>query len=156
MLLKVLDRRLLARRGALFPDQIQSALTELKQNQLKTHFLAQKYLKMIVPITNRPIDISRKLKHPVVFFIKEDIPLISKKTVEQSRLMDAVLNLVSSVDGSFKFFDSSKDTRYLQKTDYVTYMGPHGEKAIQTLRTLGYDFKSLSPTEVFRKYGRSK
>lgn len=151
--LSVINRRLLkepssGRRG-LYPEHLKEILQEFADNQIHTFFLGQKFLMNIAPISPTPIALEEKIKHPIIFLVRERQPLVTRYAVENSPLWCSLSNLACKMDGTIKLFDAEKDSKLIQQgVDFMCCMGPEGKKAIECYQLMGFKVKILDSNKV--------
>jgi hypothetical protein len=96
------------------------------------------------------IPIEEKLKHPVIFLVREQSGL-GREAYENSPVWNALSDMAYDLDGTLKFFTPESDHRRLAPGDYLVYVGERGKQVGQELRSLGYEVSLLSSDEVIRQ-----
>ncbi len=153
---RIVDSRLyrLARRrkrAGLYPEDLTQVLPEFKEDRRDFHFLGEKSLSFMYPLNPQAkIPIEDRHKHPIIFFVREKTTL-GRETYEGSPLMNALLDMAYEMDGSLKFFSEESDHRRIKPEDYLVYVGEHGKKIGQTLRSLGYQISLINSEEIIRQ-----
>lgn len=151
--LRAIDDRLYKKGGlGLYPEHLKNVIPEVASSKIRTYFLSEATLRHLVPIYRTKIDVREFIKHPIVFFLREESPYIKANFIERTPIMDAIHNLAYELDGTPKMFDATRDQRLVTDEDYFVYMGPEGKKATRLFRNLGYKFKVLGPKSLMEKY----
>jgi len=84
ILLKIVNNRLFRAKKGLYPDDIKNALPEVS-NRLTSHFLGAKYLPYLVPVFPKQINFEDKIKHPIIYLLREpESSIVTKKVSESS------------------------------------------------------------------------
>jgi len=152
ILLKIVNNRLFRAKKGLYPDDIKNALPEVS-NRLTSHFLGAKYLPYLVPVFPKQINFEDKIKHPIIYLLREpESSIVTKKVSESSPLWACIQNLAFQLDGCVKFFDPNTDYRKIKPGDIMTYMGPEGEKAASIYLKMGYKVKVIPPEQILSEY----
>ncbi len=152
MLLKLINNRLFRARKGLYPEDIQSVLSELPL-KITSHFLGLKYLSNMVPSFPRQIDFTDKMGHPMIFLLKEMRHVdVTNEAYENSPLWRCMRNYAYRFDGCVKFFNAERDYSLLKEGDAMTYSGPESEKVARTIEKTGYPVKTLPPEKLLSEY----
>ena len=152
IILKIINNRLYRSRKGLYPDHLKGILPEVA-DRLTSHFLGLKYLPYLVPIFPKKINIDDKIKHPVIYLIREPGSFAASRRVsEASPLWNCIQNFAFQLDGCAKFFDPNTDFRKMKEGDFMTYMGPEGEKAASIYVKMGYKVKIIPPEKILSEY----
>jgi hypothetical protein len=153
---KVVNRRLFNRarggmRAGLYPEDLAHVLAEFEEARRSFHFLGEKYLSFMYPLNPlAKIPIEEKLKHPVIFLVREPSGL-GREAYENSPAWNALSDMAYDLDGTLKLFTPESDHRRIRPGDYLVYVGERGKQIGQELRSLGYEVSLLSSDEVARQ-----
>jgi len=148
MFLKIINNRLFKARKGLYPDDIEGILRELP-SKVFTHFLGYKYLSNIVPTFPRQIDLREKMKHPMIFLMKEPKnAAVPNEAYEDSPLWRCMKNYAFNADGCVKFFNAEHDHSLLKEGDVITYSGPESERAAKIIQRTGYPVTIMPPEKL--------
>lgn len=145
----VVDNRLYAERKRLRQEDIGSVFPEIKNKKLKVCLMADACLRQMVPLEHRKIPL--KLKHPILFVLREESIFLKKEFLAETRLMDTVHNLAYEVDGAINYFDAKRHGKLVKDGDYFIWIGPQGEAATKIFSNLGLKVKILGPDDL-KKY----
>lgn len=152
ILLKIINNRLFRAKKGLYPNDLEDILPEVS-DRLTSHFLGAKYLQYLVPVFPKQINFEDKIKHPIIYLLREpESPIVTRKVSESSPLWACIQNLAFQYDGCVKFFDPNTDYKKIKPGDIMTYMGPEGEKAASIYLKMGYKVKVIPPEQILSEY----
>lgn len=78
LVVRYIDIQLRYKQRRLYPEYIAEVLPGY-EGKLSTHFLGQKFLSNIRPISKTPINPTSKIKHPIIFIVKEKPKVLEKR-----------------------------------------------------------------------------
>lgn len=104
------------------------------------YVIGSKDLRWIVPITRRPIDTTKFIKHPIFFIISEERPsqLEYKEAKDQlsfSPVYDIVTTAAAIKNGCVKQYDVTEDYKILKNNDRLIYFGEKGKEIARNLES---------------------
>lgn len=160
----VTDKKLYFKKLRLSRENIQTVWQE-NDVSVKGVYLGEKVLDKMVWISNDLIDTTRFLSKPTIFVVSDTPKLISeakktepsqtttsfKEAFTSSPLMDAVINKAYSIDGGFKFFDSSLDANIIRDGDTIVHVGQKAKDLAMTYADM-WDIEIISGKELRKKY----
>lgn len=128
------DDRLYRKKIGLSGENIVKAFEDIDVNVLASP-IDLRHLKYVSPYRNQKIDTVPYIARPLIIVIPEEIKLASgRRIIEDSPLMDAILDKAVDMDGSVKFFDPNIDAKVVKKGDIAVYIGPESEKTALLLK----------------------
>jgi hypothetical protein len=122
-------------------------------------------LHYITPLLRKPIDLSPKIKHPIVFFVNEKRPELlndvggkdfAKKFLFQNPVWHRTLNLAYELDGCAKLLDPSEDLSYISNGDVLIYTGKKGKETAKFFEGYCPEIQVKKAKELFTKDENSK
>ena len=136
----LVDVRLYRKKIGLSSENIVKAFEDIDVNVLASP-IDLRHLKYVSPYRNQKIDTAPYIARPLIVIIPEEIEQASgRRIIEDSPLMDAVLDRAVDMDASVKFFDPNIDAKVIKKGDIAVYIGPESEKtALLLKRTHGVE-----------------
>lgn len=144
LLISIVDFRLYRRKERLNEDNLRKIF--LQENLTTTvEFIGQPDFGNIVMKRRKMIDTSPFLAHPIIFVLPEtQFGSKARKIIENSPVMDSILNRAVELDGSTKFYDQDLDAGLVEDGDILIYMGDEGKELAEVISSV-YDVeKSLA------------
>jgi len=109
-------------------------------------------IEVMRPLTRTQTDLSRRIAHPIIFLVKEDLPG-EGKVLESSPLMFAARNMACELGGCAKVFEPGPtDQRLIGKGDCFVHKGRVSKGVVKALETSGYDIMSWNQHDLLSKY----
>ena len=140
ILLKYFDKISFSEKKHLNPEDIKTIFGE----KTEIFFISTACLYNIIPLSSKSqIDKYSMLIHPVVFILNEKTKFVGRNAIENSPLLNKIIDSSFDNDGCFKLFDPESDYNFIHPDDCFVFFGEEGKKSVESLKNLGYDFKSV-------------
>lgn len=97
----------------------------------------------IYPYDNKNLILSNKLKHPLIFVIKDPNNDISTESLKNDKSMNPIFDLAHAVDGGVKFYNRDEDLKNIHDGDFVIYFSERGKQTAQMLSKIRKNIKTI-------------
>lgn len=124
------------------PDNLLSMLPELK-NKIKVAIINEKAFRYISPLTNKGLNINYKLKHPIIFLLKDKSQYLTTEVLESLPNFNLIYDFACSKGASVKFYDKDEDKGRMEKGDYIVYFSEEGKKAATMINRIVPEIKVM-------------
>lgn len=94
-------------------------------------------LQNIVPLTRIEINYRDYYPHPMIFLLRANIIPNEVQFIENMPIWARLTNYANDINGSVKFLDFQKDSKYIRSGDVLVYFDSESEKKGQYIQNMG-------------------